>query len=229
MPEIVEFKGARSLYFTNLADVNNIAKMITKTAFVPKAYINKPEEATIAMIFGMEVGLPPIASLQNIAVVNGQPSIWGDAQLALVRSSGLLKEYKQEYIGTEGTDNFKCIVTVSRSDTGDSIKSEFSVADAKKAGLWGKIGTWSTHPKRMLMYKARAFALRDLFSDILKGLHSVEEMEGETIIEDKQIEDKQVKENNNNNKGTIKNMLNITPTTEEQPQEPEQQLEEFLI
>ena len=37
MPEIVEFKGARSLYFTNLADVNNIAKMITKTAFVPKA------------------------------------------------------------------------------------------------------------------------------------------------------------------------------------------------
>ena len=181
---ITEFKGARAISINNYQEALTLATAICKTSFVPKAYVGKPQEATIAMIYGMEVGLPPMASLQNIAVVNGQPSIWGDGMLALVQNSGLLESYEQSYTGEEGTDSYKAIVKVKRKDNNISITAEFSVADAKNAGLWGKVGTWKTHPKRMLMYKARAFALRDCFPDVLKGLHSVEEMEGEKNIID---------------------------------------------
>jgi hypothetical protein len=68
--------------------------------------------------------------------------------------------------------------------------NEFSVADAKRAGVWGGTGStpekkkysvWYKHPKRMLKMRARAFTLRDGWSDILKGMHSAEEMIGETI------------------------------------------------
>lgn len=181
---ITEFKGARAININNYNEALALSRAICKTNFVPKAYAGKPEEATIAMIYGMEVGLPPMASLQNIAVVNGQPSIWGDGMLALVQNSGLLESYEQSYAGEEGTDSYKAIVKVKRKDNNISITAEFSVADAKNASLWGKVGTWKTHPKRMLMYKARAFALRDCFPDVLKGLHSVEEMEGEKNIID---------------------------------------------
>lgn len=181
---ITEFKGARAININNYSEALALSKAICKTNFVPKAYVGKPEEATIAMIYGMEVGLPPMASLQNIAVVNGQPSIWGDGMLALVQNSGLLESYEQSYTGEEGTDSYKAIVKVKRKDNNISITAEFSVGDAKNAGLWGKVGCWKTHPKRMLMYKARAFALRDCFPDVLKGLHSVEEMEGEKSIID---------------------------------------------
>ncbi len=47
--------------------------------------------------------------------------------------------------------------------------------DAKRAGLWGKGGPWTAYPKRMLQMRARGFALRDAFPDVLKGMISVEE------------------------------------------------------
>ena len=34
-------------------------------------------------MFGMEIGLPPLASLQHVAVVNGRPTLYGDGQLAV--------------------------------------------------------------------------------------------------------------------------------------------------
>jgi hypothetical protein len=51
----------------------------------------------------------------------------------------------------------------------------FSVADAKKAGLWGKSGPWSQYSSRMLTLRARGFALRNAFADALRGLITAEE------------------------------------------------------
>ena len=52
---------------------------------------------------------------------------------------------------------------------------EFSMQDAKQAGLTGKQGPWSQYPRRMLQMRARAFALRDVFADVLRGVHVAEE------------------------------------------------------
>ena len=52
----------------------------------------------------------------------------------------------------------------------------FSQNDAEIAGLWSKAGPWKQYPKRMLQMRARAFCLRDLFPDVLKGLAVAEEV-----------------------------------------------------
>jgi hypothetical protein len=58
------------------------------------------------------------------------------------------------------------------------ITSRYSAEDAKVAGLWGKSGPWSQHPKRMLTMKARNFALRAAFADLFLGLeYSAEELQ----------------------------------------------------
>lgn len=56
--------------------------------------------------------------------------------------------------------------------------ASFSIEDAEKANLLKKAGPWVSNPKRMLMMRARAFALRNTFPDILKGIYSREEMYG---------------------------------------------------
>ena len=48
--------------------------------------------------------------------------------------------------------------------------------DAKAAGLLGKQGPWTQYPKRMRQMRARAFAVRDVFPDVLKGLPVAEEV-----------------------------------------------------
>ena len=56
------------------------------------------------------------------------------------------------------------------------FRATFSIADAKRAGLWSKDGPWQTYPARMLGWRALGFAARAAFPDVLKGLRTVEEL-----------------------------------------------------
>lgn len=60
---------------------------------------------------------------------------------------------------------------------GDLVFQFFTILDAKNAGLWGA-DVWKKYPQRMIAYRARAYALRDSFPDVLEGLYVKEEMEG---------------------------------------------------
>jgi hypothetical protein len=98
--------------------------------------------------------------------------------LGLCQRSGKFdfSAHREWYTGTPYNDDFTAHVTVRRKGTTHSVDWVYSVADARKARLWEKDGTWTTHPKRMLKYRARAFALRDAFPDVLMGLYTGEEM-----------------------------------------------------
>ncbi len=58
----------------------------------------------------------------------------------------------------------------------DEQSKTFSMTDAKLAGLLGKSGPWTQYPKRMRQMRARAFALRDVFPDVLRGMPVAEEV-----------------------------------------------------
>jgi len=177
------YSGSKALMPNNIEEAYRVAQAFSKSSFIPQVYRGKPDEAFAAICLGMEVGLPAMRSLQSIAVVNGTPCVYGDAQLALVKASNQLILFEESYQGIEDQDDFCAVCKLQRIGDADVTTEKFTVADAKRAKLWGKVGTWTTHPKRMLRYKARAFALRDKFADVLLGLtHSIEEMEGEDMI-----------------------------------------------
>lgn len=162
--------------FKSFSDMLEFGQVVVRSGFAPKG-MEKPESVAIAVQMGLEIGLSPMAAIQNIAVVNGRPTVWGDAALALVRSSGLLEQYRQDF-GGKTEEEFKAVVTVKRKGE-EAIVSEFGVRDAKLAGLWKKPGPWTQFPRRMLTLRARAFALRDAFADVLKGLALTEEAQDE--------------------------------------------------
>lgn len=187
MSEGTEMVVSERGYFspTSMRDAITFAEFVSDSEFLPKDYkILDPKQklanVIISIQFGAELGLSPMQSLQNISVVNSRPAVWGDAQLGIVRASGKMEFISEFFEGNPYDDDFKAVCVVKRKGEPE-VRREFSVSDAKEAGLWDKAGTWKTHKKRMLQYKARAFALRDAFTDILKGLHSVEELQGEMI------------------------------------------------
>jgi hypothetical protein len=160
--------GGFSLTPRNLDEAFRLADMMASSDLVPKDFRNKPGNVLIAMQWGQEIGLKPLQALQNIAIINGRPCLWGDAVLALVRSSPLC-EYVLEEMGTDGV----AICRVKRRGEPEQIRT-FSDLDAKVAGLSNKDGPWKTAPKRMKQMRARSFALRDVFTDILKGMDIAE-------------------------------------------------------
>jgi len=144
------------------------ADYLADSEMVPKDFKGKPGNCLIAMQWGAELGLKPLQALQNLAVINGRPSLWGDAVLALVLSSPAC-----EYV-RESDDGETATCRVKRRGDAEHVVT-FSMGDAKTAGLVGKQGPWTQYPKRMRQMRARAFALRDKFADVLKGIAIAEE------------------------------------------------------
>lgn len=167
--------GTRGVQFSSLDELGRFAVWVSKTAMAPKG-MESPEAIGIAIQLGMELGLPPMAALQNIAVINGRPSVWGDAMLAICRGSGIFDESVFEETVAGEKDNQVATCVVRRLPNGKPVSRTFSMTDAKRAGLSGKSGPWTQYPARMLQMRARSFALRDAFSDILKGIYSAEEV-----------------------------------------------------
>jgi len=164
---------ARGLALASFDDAFRFATMVAKSEFAPKDFRGKPESCLLAIQHGSEIGLSPMQSLQNIACINGRPAIWGDAALAVAMASAVC-EYVRERVEGEG-DAMTAYCEAKRRGYERPTLTSFSVADAKKAGLWGKSGPWTQYPKRMLQLRARGFALRDAFPDVLKGLVTAEE------------------------------------------------------
>jgi hypothetical protein len=151
-----------------------MAVAVSKSGLAPRG-MDKAEQVFVAMAHGLEIGLKPMQSLQRIAVVNGRPTLYGDAMIGLVRASGQLERISETIEGKAGTDDYAAVCVAKRVGS-DEVRSVYSVKDARTAGLWGKSGPWTTSPKRMLQMRARAFALRDLFADVLGGLYMAEEV-----------------------------------------------------
>lgn len=156
-----------------LEEAMKFAEIIAKSDLVPKDYKGNPGNVLIAIQWGQEVGLKPLQALQNIAVVNGRPSLYGDAPLALVKNSGLLEDFREDF----NDQLMIAVCTAKRKGQPTPISKAFGKSDAEKAGLWGKLGSWTQYPKRMLQMRARGFVLRDGFPDVLKGIAIGEEQE----------------------------------------------------
>lgn len=157
--------------------------------------------ATMVILQGMEVGLPPMQALQTIALINGRPLIWGDAVPALLWRAGFALEESVDGDGDKRTARCK----ITRPD-GKSVERTFSVADAKRARLWDTRETvkkwgknfhtkkaeqydapndspWYRFSDRMLAMRARGFAVKDGASDVTRGLYLREEYESNEPVD----------------------------------------------
>ncbi len=163
-------KSTFSLTPRNLEEAISFAEIMAKSSMVPKSYQGRAPDILVAVQMGAEVGLQPMQSLQYIAVINGKPSIYGDALMALVQSTPKFEnitEYFDEQLQA-------AVCKIKRRNESEHTVC-YSIEDAKKALLWNKSGPWQQYPKRMLQMRARGFALRDKFADVLGGLISSEE------------------------------------------------------
>lgn len=159
-----------SLAPQSLDEAMRFADLLSKSSIVPKDFSGNPGNVLVAIQWGMELGLQPMQAMQNIAVINGRPSLWGDAVIALVRSSPLC-----EYV-YETDDGNAATCRVKRRGEDEQVRT-FSMEDAQRAGLIGKSGPWTQYPKRMRQMRARAFAMRDVFPDVLRGMPVAEELQ----------------------------------------------------
>jgi hypothetical protein len=141
------------------------ATAVVRSGLAPKG--DNAEAVVVKLQIGAELGLTPMRALAGVVVVNGKPTLEGHLALGLIRSKGYPVE-----VFAEGEGDNRRGVFVSKRD-GKDIRVEFSLADAKRAGLASK-ETYKSYLDDMLIWKAVSRASKRYFSDVINGLDVAE-------------------------------------------------------
>jgi hypothetical protein len=168
-------------------EILQMSNIYYKSNMLP-SHLKTPEAAYVAMMWCTGLNLHPFLGLRDIFVIDNIPSLRTEAALALVEASGFSENIEQFFTGKPYEDDFTATCIVHRKGRKPHT-STFSVKDAKDAHLWGKKTktgqdtSWITYKKRMLMYRAVGFALRDIYPDVLRGAVLYEELKDFTQYE----------------------------------------------
>src|SRR3972149_11009890 len=159
-------------------EIYDFANLVCKTDFVTADFRDKPGSVLAAWQTGFEVGLPPMASLKYIAVINGRTRIWGNAYWALVNAHPLC-EWTKELPEHEALETGYGACTVKRKGREDPVTARFTQQMAEQAGVWGGKGAtqekreqsvWFRRPGRMFQWMARNLAGNDAIPEATLGL-----------------------------------------------------------
>lgn len=149
---------------------HQLAKALSSTAFCPRAFAGKPDDATAAIILGDELGLSPLTALRSIYVIGGTPAIYARVMVALVMSHG------HEVWTVESSD--AGVVVAGRRKGSDRTETvTWDLARARKAGYTSN-KKYDTDPQAMLYARAAGDVARRIAPDVLAGVpYTAEELE----------------------------------------------------
>lgn len=157
-----------------------VCKLYAASGMMPKGY-DTPEKVFAGIQYAIELGFEdkPLSALRNIAIINGQPSIWGEMPLALVKSSPTFEFIDEFFEDKEGIrlpetcspkDVWAAVCLVQRK--GEKVR-RFAYTQDDRTTL-GVAAIWKQFEKIMMKRKARAIALKDTWPDVLMGIKIAE-------------------------------------------------------
>ena len=142
-------------------------KLFTSGLFT---HLDNPEQAVAVIEYGREIGVPPMQSLQMMAVIKGKLCMQSQLMLALVRKKGC-----DVKILVQNKD--LCRIDFIRD--GVSHEVEFTFKEAQALNLTHK-DNWKNQPANMNFWRCISKGIKYHASDLILGAYLIEEIsEGE--------------------------------------------------
>lgn len=154
----------------SIADTRSVAEAMFKSGYFPD--LRSAEQALVKITAGREFGIGPWASVSQIQIVQGRPTLGANLLGALVKRSARY-DYK-----VLRSDDEACEIEVTDCGKSCGPAVSYAMADAEKAGLTGK-DNWKKYPSDMLFARAITRAVRRYCPDVTAGIpaYTPEELE----------------------------------------------------
>lgn len=183
-----------------MATAYEFADFVCRSPMVPQRFLGKPQDATAAILYGSELGLTPMQSLQRVIPIHGMPSLEARTMVALLKNRGYkfkTLEQSDDRVTVEGHDldgeRHVSQWTIDRAiqagyvptPTANSQLRPGVQADWETVNRNGKTSVlgnmkYITDPQAMLKAKAQAEVCRDMAPDVLLGMpYTREDLESE--------------------------------------------------
>ncbi|MGI5162768.1 hypothetical protein ACQEU3_47180 [Spirillospora sp. CA-253888] len=158
-PEAAPQMSALAQWAIDANQAYQIAVKLAGTSFVPTTMRNKPDDLTACILTGQELGLPPMAALRAMDVIQGIPALRAHAMRGLVQSNGHEIELVE-------SDDKHCVMRGRRKGSATWQTVTWTTDRAAQLQLVGK-GEWKKQPTTMLIARATGEICRLIASDVL--------------------------------------------------------------
>ena len=128
-----------------------------------------PQSVLSTILLGRELGLPAMASLRSVHIIEGKHSLSAELMVALVLKSGLAEYFQL----VESTDVI-CTFETQRKGAPEPQRLSYTIEQAQQAGLTR--GNWQKIPRQMLRARAKSELARLEYPDLLAGLYTPDEL-----------------------------------------------------
>lgn len=163
------------------------AKALAQSTMVPKNYQGNLANSLIAIDIADRVKISPLAVMQNLYIVNGNPAWSSQFIVTMINNSRRFKTPLKFKLEGKG-DNLTCYAYAVGQD-GEEVKGvTITMEMAKKEGWTTKSGSkWQTMPEQMIQYRAASFFGRLHCPDLLMGIYAEEEAASFTVEEKTEV------------------------------------------
>lgn len=145
-----------------------LAKTLSTARGMIPAHLKSEGEIVAALLAGAELGIPPMASLRNIHLIDGKVGLDAGLQLGLLLRAGVRPQW------VESSDR-RAVLRLTRPGFAPH-EQVYTIEDAKAAGLASK-QNWQRHPKAMLRARCVSAAVKAYAADVVTGVYTPEELE----------------------------------------------------
>lgn len=169
-------KGERLREWLDLfIKTEQVANVLAKTTFVPKAMQGKPAEVAAAMMRSFEMAIDPLDGLGHMHVINGKVGYSAELMRRRIIEAG------HEILFVETTDSRAVIKARRREHLDDESKWQtfmFTEENARKAKI-----DLGGYPADKLVARASSRMCRRMFPEVLAGASIAEDLIDAVIIE----------------------------------------------
>lgn len=172
-------EGLNMLAFMERANVTFAALFANGASLLPSS-IQSVSDLVIAAAFGRRFGMDPMASVYNIHVIEGKPTLRADAIVGLCKSKRGMCRY---FMLVESTGTIATYETHRDGEPGPTRMSftyaEAEAADLTKSTKNGKPSNWKRFPAAMCRARAGVALARAVYPDVVGGIYYPGELSGD--------------------------------------------------
>jgi hypothetical protein len=166
------------------AEVMTMCQALAQASIAPKHLRGNPVEMAMVVMTGLEVGLPPMASLRLYTTWDGVPRLMAEGVRAIILMRATTIEYFEM---ATCDDNHATWIGKRRGRPEKSVT--WTMERAKKAGLLSK-PVWQAYQQDMLNARASMQLGRIIAPDVVAGMVALEEARDGDFLDAQGVEAK---------------------------------------
>jgi hypothetical protein len=146
--------------------INTVANDVYRSRLFP---VSSPQQAAAIMLKGYEIGLGLMASFEFVQVVKGHVGLSPKGALALLHNSPRITKIKLVRLTDEHNKFIGYECTMAR-DNGFQHTEQWTLEDARTAGLLKPDSNWEKYPENMCKWRAIGFTADIVAPDVTAGM-----------------------------------------------------------